>query len=38
MTRHSTKIIGSTLGFVTGGAIAALGVIHVIHSSLLQLF
>ena len=38
MTHRSTKLIGSTLGFVTGGTIAAVGFIHVIQNSLLKLF
>lgn len=38
MTSRSTKLIGSTLGVVTGGAIAAIGFIHVIQHSLVQLF
>ena len=38
MTSRSTKLIGSTLGVVTGGAIAALGFVQVIHLSLIQLF
>tara|TARA_B100000965_G_scaffold289840_1_gene247667 strand:+ start:1764 stop:1883 length:120 start_codon:yes stop_codon:yes gene_type:complete len=38
MTHRSTKLIGSTLGFVTGGTIAAVGFIYVIQNSLLKLF
>lgn len=38
MTHRSTKLIGSTLGFVTGGAIAAVGFIHVIQNTLFKLF
>jgi len=38
MTHRSTRFIGSTLGVVTGGALAAIGVVHVIHLSLIQLF
>jgi hypothetical protein len=38
MSNRSTRFIGSTLGIVTGGAIAAIGIVHVIHLSLIQLF
>jgi len=38
MSNRSTRIIGSTLGIVTGSAVAALGFFHVIHLSLTQLF
>jgi len=38
MTNRTSRIIGSTLGFVTGGALAAFGIIHVVHLSLIQLF
>tara|TARA_R110000868_G_scaffold221986_2_gene473784 strand:- start:121 stop:291 length:171 start_codon:yes stop_codon:yes gene_type:complete len=38
MTNRSTRLIGSTLGVVTGGALAAIGVIHIIQLSLLRLF
>jgi len=38
MTNRSTRLIGSTLGIVTGGTLAAIGVIHVIQLSLLRLF
>ena len=38
ITHRSTKLIGSTLGFVTGGAIAAVGFIYLIQNSLLKLF
>lgn len=38
MTNRSTRLIGSTLGVVTGGTLAAIGIVHVIHLSLIQLF
>lgn len=38
MTSRSTRLIGSTLGIVTGSTLAAIGVIQVIQLSLLQLF
>lgn len=38
MSNRSTRLIGSTLGVVTGGTLAAIGVIHIIQLSLLRLF
>ncbi len=38
MTNHSTGLIGSTLGVVTGSTLAAIGIIHIIQLSLLRLF
>jgi hypothetical protein len=38
MTNRSSKLIGSTLGFMTGAVFAGIGAIYVVHHSLIQLF
>lgn len=34
MTTHITRIIGSTLGLMTGGTLLAIGLVHLIENSL----